>query len=437
MTTMKDNKYLHDFINKVFPPKTVNAVYSTADFLVVLSEAAQKNGFLEGTCKRVDGACDAETIFGKLTDLKPRDIHITFVSLITPGVKRAKTLSRNRKLVLAGDITYEAYYGDDNSEWIHGYRPEKGSTGSYAFLAISIVFNGQRLILGYLPLRVSDKPETVLEDLLAIAMNMAPIDAILLDRGFNSAKVIKTLQRKGIKYVILWKKYGWHRETFKSMGREKFYRMKHELYIKDEEITVKTDMVFINGIKAREGERTYRWVFATNVHRERPIHYIYLYKHRWAIETKFRVTDELWIKTKTADIGKRFFLALFTVLLYNLWKVFRHITELDVAFSEFADHFIKVQLEFTPARKLKEKQQVIRECVRRVCFGAPVARTLLFGNIRIAWHRWHYIALSNTRPANNHIFMGILPINYIEHSEILIVIIIEFIQPDHSEKIKP
>ena len=67
------------------------------------------------------------------------------------------------------------------------------------------------------------------------------------------------------------------------------------------------------------------------------------------------MTDELWIKTKTTDIGKRFFLALFTVLLYNVWKCFRYITELDVAFSEFVDHFTKVQSEFTPVRKLKER----------------------------------------------------------------------------------
>ena len=111
--------------------------------------------------------------------------------------------------------------------------------------------------------------------------------------------------------------------------------MKRELFIEEEQITVKTDMVFVKGIR-----ETY--------------HYIYLHKHRWAIETKFRVTDELQIKTKTTDIGKRFFLALFTVLLYNVWKCFRYITELDVAFSEFMDHFTKVQLEFNPGRKPRE-----------------------------------------------------------------------------------
>jgi hypothetical protein len=363
------------------PPKAVNAVYSTTDFLVVLLEAAQKNGFLEGTCKRVDGACDAETILGKLNDLKPENLHATFVSLIAPHVRRAKTLGRNRKLVLAGDITHEAYYGEYKSEWIHGYKPEKGSTGSYAFIAISIVFNGQKLILGYLPLRVSDKIETVLDELLAMAIKLVPIDTVLLDRGFNSAKVIQALKRLGLKYMILWRKYKWHREIFKAMGREKFYRMKRELFIEEEGITVTIDMAFIKGIKVDGDKKTYQWVFATNVHRERPIHYVYLYKRRWAIETKFRVTDELRIKTKTTDIGKRFFLALFTVLLYNLWKVFRHITELSVTFSEFADDFTKILLEISPIRKPKERQRIVRECMKRVLFGTSVMRAYAFCGI--------------------------------------------------------
>lgn len=369
MTTMKDNKYLHGFINKVFPPKAVNAVYSITDFLVVLLEAAQKNRFLEGVCKQVDGACDAETIFDKITGLKPTDLYNIFIKLITPQLKRAKTFSRNRKFIIAADITYEAYYGEDESRWIHDYKPEKGSKGSYQFIALSIVFNGWKLIIGYLPLRVDYKKEILLEDLLDEVMRFIPIDVVLLDRGFDSAKVIYLLKRLKLRYIILWKKYDWHREIFKAMGHKKFHRMKRELFIEEEGITIKTDMVFIKGIKVEGDEKTYQWVFATNIHREKPISYIYLYKHRWAIETKFRVTDELQIKTKTTDIGKRFFLSLFTVLLYNVWKCFHYITEVDVTFSGFVDHFIKVQLEFSPLRKPKEKQLVIRELVKQTCFG--------------------------------------------------------------------
>lgn len=83
--------------------------------------------------------------------------------------------------------------------------------------------------------------------------------------------------------------------------------------VEGKQITVETDMVFVKGIKVKGDEKTDQWVFAANIHRERPVSCIYLYKHRWAIETKFRVADELRIKTKTTDIGKGF---SFPSLLY-------------------------------------------------------------------------------------------------------------------------
>ncbi len=43
-----------------------------------------------------------------------------------------------------------------------------------------------------------DKKEILLEDLLDEVMRFVPIDAILLDKGFDSAKVIYMLKKNGI-----------------------------------------------------------------------------------------------------------------------------------------------------------------------------------------------------------------------------------------------
>ena len=333
-------------------------------------EASQKNKFLEGACEDVDGACDAETIFDKLKEICPDDLYEIFISLVKPQLTKVKVFSRNRKIVVAGDVTCDPYYGDKKSIWIHGYRPANGSIGSYQYLAVSIVLNGTKLIVGVLPLRKTDKTEVVLEKLLSEVKPFISIDAILLDRGFNSSRVIHVLKRLKLGYLILWKKYDWHRKAFKSMGKKKFRRLERPFMIKDEEgdIEVKTDMVFVKGIKIKGDKKSYNWVFATNMKLSKPIRYIQMYKHRWAIETKFRVTDELWIKTKTKDMGKRFFLVLFTILLYNVWKVFCHLTESKVTFTGFASHFSKIHEELTPKRELKPMQQRIRELVRARCF---------------------------------------------------------------------
>ena len=362
--------YLQKFIKVVFPETARNAIYNHNDFIKLLLEAAQKNKFLEGACEDVDGMCDAETIFNKLEEINPDDLYEIFINLVKPQLVRVKILSRNRKIIIAGDSTCDPYYGDDKSIWIHGYKPKDGSTGSYQYLVISIVLNGTKLIVGALPLRKTDKIEKILEKLLSEVKPFIPIDAILLDRGFDSARVIDMLQRLKLGYLILWKKYDWHWGIFKSMGKEKFRRMKRPLKVKDEEsdFEVKTEMVFVKGIKIEGDKKTYNWVFATNLKLSRPIRYIQLYKHRWAIETKFRVTDELWIKTKTKDIGKRFFLALFTMLLYNVWKVFCHLTESSVTFAGFVSHFSRIHEELTPKGELKPMQELIRKMVKAMYF---------------------------------------------------------------------
>lgn len=363
--------HIPKFIRMVFPETAQNAIYDHDDFIKVLLDAAQKNKFLEGACADVDGACDAETIFNKLEEIEPEDLHDTFIDLIKPQLFRAKIFSRNRKMVIAADITYDPYYGDDESIWIHGYKPANGSTGSYHYLVISIVLNGTRMIIGALPLRKTDKKEEILEKILSEVMQLISIDAILLDRGFDSGRVIWTLKKLKLRYLILWKKYEWHREVFKSMGHKKYRRLKHSIPIGDEDgvcIEVETDMVFVKGIKINGDKKAYNWVFATNLTLSKPIRYIQMYKHRWAIETKFRVTDELQIKTKTKDMGKRFFLVLFTILLYNVWKVFCYLTESDVTFTGFVSHFSKIHEEQAPKRKLKLKQRWIRELVRCICF---------------------------------------------------------------------
>ncbi len=367
---MKRNKLLRRFLNTTIPPMAANGVYTAADFMTVLLQAAQTNTFLEGTCERTDGACDAETIFDKLEGMDPDELHETFIRLITPQVKGITTTRRNRKVVLAGDVTYEAYYGEDENEWIHKQVFHKGATGSYQFMAVSIVLNGKPMILGYLPLKKDNEKDAILRELLSVIMRIVPVETVLLDREFNSGRVIQMLKELHLSYVILWRKYEWHREVFKSMGREHFHRIEcHPL--KD---GVQTDLVFVKGIRVKGDKRAYNWVFAANLTLSKPIRYIQMYKHRWAIETMFRVTDELWIKTKTKDMGKRFFLALFTVLLYNLWKWFRDVTEMEVTFSTFTNHFARIHQGFVPARRLKPDQRLLRSRIGELCFYAGALR---------------------------------------------------------------
>ena len=82
----------------------------------------------------------------------------------------------------------------------------------------------------------------------------------------------------------------------------------------------KVRFVLIKKYSYIDDEKEYDWVFATNLHLKSQKWYLRKYKKRWGIETLFRVTDELRIRTATLNQILRYFLHLFTCLIYNIWK---------------------------------------------------------------------------------------------------------------------
>ena len=51
--------------------------------------------------------------------------------------------------------------------------------------------------------------------------------------------------------------------------------------------------------------------------------YVKRYKKRWAIETIYRVTDKIRAYTTSTKSMIRYFLFMFTCLVYNIWRFFQ------------------------------------------------------------------------------------------------------------------
>ena len=87
--------------------------------------------------------------------------------------------------------------------------------------------------------------------------------------------------------------------------------------------------------------------------------YIRGYKCRWGIETSYRVTDEVRIKTTTLDEVKRYFLFTFSCLLYNLWKFANLFLKVKVTFATFV--FVIFNMVFNEINKNKEPPDNIKQ----------------------------------------------------------------------------
>jgi hypothetical protein len=173
-----------------------------------------------------------------------------------------------------------------------------------------------RFILLSIPIpKISKSKGCYVKRLVEFARTLIPIEMVLLDRGFYSWDVIKTLQEFKMNYIILVPKY----DNFKRLLKEGSGIYEHCGRLNRDKTTYKisTYTAIIRDYLGHD------WIFATNIKYEKIIRYVHYYKKRWGIETTFRVQDEVRIKTKSVKIEIRVLLFLFECLLYNIWQFFK------------------------------------------------------------------------------------------------------------------
>jgi putative transposase len=299
---------------------------------------------------KLQPAPNGQTVFNRLLDCTHEKIGYSFNAIMESICRVIKQSLRNRKAIIAFDTTYEPFYGDISSNpfWIHEYKPVNGCNGCFIFITVSIVVGQSKLILGVLPVPLGWNKADYVEKLVGQARKYVAIDACLFDRGFCDYELIARLKSLRVNYQILWKidrkKETWlTRELKKLRPREITEFVKEDGYFHKHKSKhyVKARFVIIKQYKYKEDNKAFDWVFATNRKLKSQMWYIRSYKCRWGIETSYRVTDEARIRTTTINEVKRYFLFVFSCLLYNLWKFANLLLEAKVSFATFVFAFFE------------------------------------------------------------------------------------------------
>lgn len=331
--------------------------------------------FVNNTTTKLQPAPNGETVFNRLFECTSEKIELAFNAIMASACKRIKHHLRNRKAILAFDTTYEPFYGDISSNpfWIHEYKPVNGCNGCFIFITVSIVVGENKFILGVLPVPLGWNHADYAEKLIKLARTYVVIEACLFDRGFCEYEIIARLKKLKVGYEILWKKDK-KRETWLTKELSKLSPKEMKIYIKEDgyfckyktKYYVRTRFVIIKQYSYKDDKQPYDWVFATNRKLKSQMWYIRGYKCRWGIETSYRVTDEVRIKTTTLDKVKRYFLFAFGCLLYNLWKFANLFLKAKVTFATFVFVIFQILTEeikknYKPPEKIMRLRNMIKE----------------------------------------------------------------------------
>ena len=299
------------------------------ELIVSLIEASAHNTYVETVSNKADTLYlrIKESLRGMTTDA-----YLNYIKRVSKKLELEK-----KKVMLAFDYTDEDFYGDVQGFDIHGWTKKDAVTGKFKFLTCSVISDEipEKIPLISLPIRMGHyKSDVILRCLSLIKDCIGEIELILFDRGFYDKDLMYELSRNEFPYLIFVPKHQDKQSILYPMDKEKQIAIYNEFEVNKNQSNYigKNILAFLKQIYDPKSEKSYDWVFATNVEELLLENLVITYKKRWRIETQFRVQDEARIKCKSKEMKIRYFLFLFEQMLQTMWICFY---KNECSFKEF------------------------------------------------------------------------------------------------------
>ena len=343
---MNKNQIIKQFTKSIIVEKQRKNKVTSAGIVSTMILSAINLAFVNESCKTSGQISKSQVIYRKLDDVPKEVIQKCFQKNTLQFLRVLKLLSRNRKFIVSFDTTKEPFYGHFSKakepEYLHLGSIAKESYYYYEYLTIAITGNeGKRFILDGIIVRRGMYISDWVSKMVKWIKEELPLEVILFDRGFTSKELIYDLNELKVPYMIFWKKQGeWYKPHFDKLkdGEFKTLKRKDKFYRQCYRYDVNLRFVFIKQLEYEN--KTFDWIFATNLNLKKSEDYVKRYKKRWGIETIYRVTDKIRAYTTSTKSIIRYFLFMFTCFVYNIWKYFQMFIGENFTLANFKTNMI-------------------------------------------------------------------------------------------------
>jgi putative transposase len=303
-----------------------NTRITAEDILAVLSYASVYRISMDAACNELKEAPSGnrlrEVLAQALPDRKVLQRALnTILRAQTPRfVKKGK-----RAYYIAIDLTLIPYHGEQyaHENEIVRSQPKSGTTHFHGYATVSIVHDNQRFVVA---LRFVEKGESM-EKIVAWLLNRLKsigisIKRAYFDKGFCSVPVLKTLERRKIKFILpmpVRGKSGGVRTLFEASASHKttytFHSPKHG-ELKVSAVVVKK---YSKGRYKRKGARWFAYAVAGLPKSVKPHQVFEMYRQRFGIETSYRQMNQVRARTTSRNPVIRLLLVGLAFILFNLY----------------------------------------------------------------------------------------------------------------------
>ena len=301
--------------------------YETQDIWDVLIAASVERVTIEMASQLLDKAPTGNTVRAIVKEMlsKAEDLAALEACLNSLLQQRLPQKLLRPHLPGAADITAIPYHGqhDEADETVRRSRAKSGSTHFHCFATLYVVKKNKRYTLAITLMRRDDKAQEVLERLLAQGKRLGlRLKRLYLDRGFDNNGIVAYLKRQPFPTIIplvIRGKQGGSRALL--VGRKSYqttYTRQSTLYGQE----TRPVHIVCRYSKGRYGRRSlYRFAYLVIGQLQLQAHQIAEeYRHRFGIETSYRLMNQVRARTASRSAELRFFLVTLAFLLLNLWS---------------------------------------------------------------------------------------------------------------------
>lgn len=300
--------------------------YEVKDICDVLIGAAVGQMSIEMASQMLEKAPSGTTVRNiikeMLTDMgKWEEVEGKMKELLTSRLPKKLLKS---KLPVAIDITEVPYHGQkaEENEMVRRGRAKSGTTHFFAFATLYVVKKNKRYTLSITLMTKKEKAQDVLERLLHHSEQLGlRLKRLYLDRGFDNNGIVTYLKQKPfptiIPLTIRGKQGGTRALMVGRKSRTTTYKRLSTIY-DDQTLPLHIVCKYSKGKYKRQGIYRFAYIVIGSL-RSQPLHIFEEYRHRFGIETSYRLMNEVRIRTTCTVASFRFFLVTLAFLLLNLW----------------------------------------------------------------------------------------------------------------------
>lgn len=226
---------------------------------------------------------------------------------------------------LAIDLTYLPYHGQPDADPAELSRnaPKAGTTHFHAYATVGIVHQQQRYIVAFGFVEAGTKMVTVVRHLLQRVQKLGlRIKVLLLDKGFYAGEIFRSLDRRGVSYIVP-ARLGKKHRLFQRRGS---YRTPHWLAHAQGGAYPVSLVVLKRFQRVKNGKRQACWLgyCCGGWTRHLSFQQVRLrYRQRFGIETSFRQMQQVRARTTSRSPVLRLLYVGLSLILVNCYLTVR------------------------------------------------------------------------------------------------------------------